>query len=265
MKTINDFAIYQTASPHYQSLTHLPLTILVGLTGVGKTTTLSALEQAKAEFSLLPNRRIVADKISIATIQREQGEPIELVKDRVKRFEYTALYRQKYLGGMAHALSQISVVTAKLTGELIFDGLRGMAEIEQAIAYFPHAKFVVLDAPDLVRLSRLLTRGDTFDIVENSTSQVTTALFKNLQAISQVELVFDENQLSQIANLTDKGLEAGNIIKKTTIIVEERRNYDSQAAKAYLNQHLPPQRVLMVDTSIRPPAEVAKQIKEFIG
>jgi len=54
------------------------------------------------------------------------------------------------------------------------------------------------------------------------------------------------------------------VIKKVSIIVEERRNYDSQAARAYLLDTLPPERVLVVDTDAYPASDVAQQIADWI-
>ncbi|MEZ4622200.1 MAG: hypothetical protein R2867_42765 [Caldilineaceae bacterium] len=55
----------------------------------------------------------------------------------------------------------------------IFDGLRGANEVAAAATALPKAHFVVLDAPDLIRVQRLLGRSDAFDriAIQNSPQQ----------------------------------------------------------------------------------------------
>ena len=158
MKLLNEIiGIPQTGGdvePGFQSLADYPFVIIIGLTGVGKSTSLELLPENGVEFTLLPNRRDIADQIIIASLQREDGEPFHPVLDRVKRFEYTARYRAKNAGGMAHALSQLYINPSHAKPTLIFDGLRGLDEVQHAVNYFPQAKFIVLDAPDMVRLTQ---------------------------------------------------------------------------------------------------------------
>ncbi len=135
-------------------LTSLAPIVMVGLTGVGKTTVLELLAQRGTPFTMLPNRREITDKIIIATLQGADGQTPYQVADRLARFEYTARYRAQFTGGMAHALGRLAVNPGELQSYLFFDGLRGLDEVGYAAAYFPHARFVLLDAPDTVRLNR---------------------------------------------------------------------------------------------------------------
>ena len=48
-----------------------PLLILVGVTGVGKSTTLDYLQQSALRFSLLPDRRELTDRLIIGYLQAE--------------------------------------------------------------------------------------------------------------------------------------------------------------------------------------------------
>ncbi len=249
----------------FQPLTALPLVIGVGLTGVGKSTVLELLPQFGLTFTLLPNRREVTDEVIIASLQIEAGERPHPVKDRLERFEYTARYRKKHPGGMAHALSRLLLGPGQAESRLIFDGLRGLNEVQQAVAYFPQARFVVLDAPDAVRLSRLLQRGDLFDLAGSTVAAWPQNLGEALQSVPQVSDVFSQEQLAQIAGACEAAqIPAEEVIQKLSIIVKERCNYDSAAARAYLLNTLPPERVLAVDTSTQSAEAVAQQIAIFL-
>ncbi|MEM7030827.1 MAG: AAA family ATPase, partial [Chloroflexota bacterium] len=159
--------------PMWQSITEHEVMILVGLTGVGKTTTVEALTATGLTFANLPNRRIITDHLIIGWLQAQDGQPIETVRDRTERFDYTRRYRQIFAGGMAHALSQLWVNPQELpTPHLLFDGLRGENEVKYAAELLPNAFFIVLDAPNDVRIQRLLGRDDSFDQVETSPSAV---------------------------------------------------------------------------------------------
>lgn len=249
----------------FTPLAELPLVILVGLTGVGKTTILNLLPGQGVDLILLPNRRQVTDDIIIAGLQREQDQPLHPVTDRVERFEYTARYRAKYPGGMAFALSRIAVNAERAAGLLLFDGLRGLDEVQHAVTCFPLARFVVLDAPDTVRLSRLLRRGDTFDVVNVEPGAGRPGPVAALLAVPGVETVFDTGQIRQImtgASAADIPVET--VVEKLSIIVKERRNYDSVAARDYLSARLDPKRLLVIDTARRPANDVAAQAAEWL-
>jgi AAA domain len=266
MKYLNDtlaFSLDPTEIPEgFLPLTHLPVIIIVGLTGVGKSTVIELLGQEVA-FTLLPNRRALTDEIIIASLQREAGEPVRPVADRIKRFEYTARYREKNPGGMAQALGQVVVKMAQENKLFIFDGLRGLNEVQHGSNYFPQSRFIVLKTPDLVRLNRLLNRGDQFDVVEGRSEAVGQNLMSALQAIPEIEAVFTPQQLSQIAQIAADYTPA-EILKKVAIIVEERRNYDPEVSRDYLVRTLAPRRVLTIETTTTPPAGVVERIRGWL-
>lgn len=253
----------------FQALTGLPLLIMVGLTGVGKSTVLETLPQNGVNFTLLPNRRDITDEIIITSLQVEAGEPLRLITDRVERFEYTARYRAKFPGGMAHALSRLVVNPGDIQPLLVFDGLRGLNEVQYAVTYFPEARFVVLDAPDTIRLNRLLKRGDVFDVTDSTvlpSSLSSQNLTAALLAVPNIEAVFSEEQLQQIAKAARLAqIPVDEIIQKVSIIVKERRNYDSSTARVYLTHTLPSSRVLVVDTATHSPHAVAERVAAWLG
>lgn len=244
------------------ALADASLVILVGLTGVGKSTTLTALEAQGVTFSLLPNRRTLTDDILIPAVQQADGLPRQTITDRVARFQYTARYRELYPGGMAHALSRLAIDPQLMPVPRLFDGLRGREEVMAAAELLPQSRFVVLEAADTVRLERLLQRGDAFDLVEGGAADQDVQA--GLAAMPGIDGVFDAAARIQLARLpTRLGLSAEDLLQKVSIIVTERQNYDSQAALAFL-QTLPAMRRLVVDTALMPPETVAAEIAAWL-
>ena len=268
MKLLNNSLAFtfkdESLPPGFEPLARFPLVIVVGLTGVGKSTVIDLLNE-QLNFDLLPNRREITDEIIIASLQQADGAPPHIVTDRLKRFDYTARYRTQNPGGMAHALSRLAYKPANPDTLLIFDGLRGLEEVQHGATYLPHSRFIVLDAPDMVRLTRLLQRGDAFDNVALKTSLAGHNMIAALMSIPNVDAVFDEaelRQISRIARANERSID--DVVKKAAIIVEERRNYDSNAARVHLSSTLPPHRVMVVDTAAHPAEEIAVQVGEWV-
>lgn len=233
-----------------------PLMVLVGLTGVGKTTTLQHL--ASVNLTVLPNRRAITDLAVIGLMQRQLGLPVTPVTDRRERFRWTNAYRAGHPGGVAQALTQLGI--RRCDTPLLFDGLRGLTEVQYAVAHFPQVRFIVFDAPDTVRLERLLNRGDAFDVISGQPPG--DDLLAALRDIPTIETVFTDAQLVQLASLP--GIAGLELFHKVQIIVEERRYYDSRAVADYLAEVLPPARCLRVDTARFGPDEVAAQIIKWL-
>lgn len=250
-------------SPSVQPLTNFPLVMMVGLTGVGKTTIIELLQQ-QLNLTLLPNRRQVTDEVMIAPLQQEDGHTPYPVTDRVKRFEYTARYRTKYPGGMAYALGQLAINPMQVEQPLIFDGLRGLHEVQFAADYFPQARFILLDASDVVRLGRLLNRADAFDATRLETLPAAQNLVEALMSVPHISGVFNDVQIQQIVRLASD-IPIDDVIQKATIVVKERLNYDPHAARAYLITTLPAERVLVVDAATASPLTIAKQVSQWLA
>lgn len=267
MKFISDSLLFTPNNDNlpagFAPLAALPLVIVVGLTGVGKSTVIDLLPP-DVPFTLLPNRRQLTDDIIITALQLADSDTPRPVTDRLKRFEYTARYRDKFGGGMAHALSQLSART-EAGSLLLFDGLRGLDEVRFGTQYLPQARFLVLDAPDRVRLARLVTRRDAFDRVQLPAPQTGQKLATRLAAIAGIDAVFSAEELREIARTAQtEGWFADDVLKKAAVIVEERRNYDSQAARDYLSGALPPAQLLVIDTAAQPAAAIAAQVAEWL-
>ncbi len=236
-----------------------PLLILVGLTGTGKTTTVNALSDAGLKFALLPNRRALTDWVLIPEVQRANGEKIRQVQDRTQRFAYTRQYRQFYPGGMAYALQQLVVVNnPNGTNLLIFDGLRGANEAAFAAQELPQARFLFLDAPDFVRLQRLLQRNDAFDQVENNHHGNGVTAVAIDPALTNG--ILTAAQIAQLQHLIDSGrLTLGDVEAKLTIVQSERQNYDPQKSLLALRRSAP-DRLIYADAAKKSPLEIAHDV-----
>lgn len=237
-----------------QPLGHLPLTVVVGVTGVGKSTALSALQKLGRQ-KVLPNRREVADAVMI------WPQAGRAVTDREERFALTAQYRAGHPGGMAQALGSLLADTRHWGAAPLFDGLRGLDEVRYAAQHFPAWRFVALGAPDTVRVRRLLGRADGFDQV-TGTSATDGNLRSELAALSGGSAVFSPEDLDGLAALEGPACPAAELLAKVRIVLSERRQYDPAAAETYLRT-LPPQRALILDTVALSPAQVAQAVQAW--
>ena len=235
----------------------LPLVVLVGVTGVGKSTALDAVRRVRPDWRVLPDRRVVTDAVMI--------EPLadRAVTDREERFRLTAQYREAHPGGMAQALGELLADTAVWGRAPVFDGLRGLEEVQFAAEHYPAWRFVALGAPDAVRVRRLLGRADAFDQVTVAGSGAAADLQTRLLALPGVQDVFQPDEVRALAALTGEGFTADDVLARVKIVVSERRNYDPFRAEAFLRT-LPPERALVLDTVALPPAGVAQAVEAWL-
>ena len=250
---------WQPLTGDWRSVADLPLLILVGVTGVGKSTTLALLEAADPPVRQLPDRRSLADQL-ITKVQIDAGEPVRAVTDRAERFDYTRRYREQNPGGLAQALSQLWIDPAHWPQPLCFDGLRGVDEVSYAAAHLPRARFAVLDAPDVVRVERLLGRGDGFDRLSSVAAAGNGDALPGLDVPGADALFTPEEQMRLSSLVTDGTVSASDLRAKVAIVVAERQNYDPAAAIAAL-QRLAPARTVVVDTTRNSPADGVRLIR----
>ena len=226
------------------------LLILVGLTGVGKTTTVRALRECVLAFDLLPNRRALTDEHMIGWLQDRDGQPRTPVVDRAERFALTRRYREIHPGGMAHVLAGLC------DGEwssplLVFDGLRGVSEVLAAARELPRSRFLVLTAPHGVRLLRLLGRDDDFDTIGRASSARVDADFGLVE--SQVR--------EQVRQLVESGdLDPAEVSAKLSILEREHENYSQDVVLAGLRQ-IAPERIIEARTECESPLRIASRVR----
>jgi hypothetical protein len=244
----------------WRALPATPIVIIVGVTGVGKSTTLAGLAQTPLAYTLLPNRRDLTDRLIIAQMQAEAGDPIEPVSDRSQRFAYTRGYRERFPGGMSHALTQLCIDPSQMQGLLLFDGLRGADEIGHAVQTLPLAHFIVLHAPDVVRVQRLLTRNDRFDQVAVATAAPETSVDLAGLGLAADDELFTPAESQPLLALVQQGeVSAAELRAKLQIVREERRNYDPLAAIDLLHAQAAA-RTLVIDTTVHDPEAVVTAI-----
>ncbi len=225
------------ARPALVPLKDHPLLILVGLTGVGKSTLVEALG-----FPRLPDRRELVDLYVLPRYGVTPPIP------REERFRLTRRFREEFPGGVAEVL-------ARGYGEprfpLLFDGLRGEAEVAYALAHLPKALFVVLHAREATRLKRLLSRGDAFDRVELRPEELA-----ELKALA--EGVLSPEELEEALALAPWE----EVLAKLKIVAEEKRNYDPLGPLRLLSHH---PRALVLDTEKLSLREEVGAVRAFLG
>lgn len=232
------------------------LLIVMGLTGVGKSTAVAALTES---YTLLPNRRDLTDALIIPAVQRADGLPLRAVTNRLERFALTRRYRELQPGGMVGALKDYLQTQNVGDGPFVFDNLRGLDEAEAAVSAFPDARFVLLDAPPLVRLSRLVGRRDPFDVVEDGLKN--TPFTEQLSALDGLPELFDVQVLTSWAA---EGVPESDLLKAARIIVSESQNYDMGAAADFLRVHKDAYNFLYIDTADLSVEAVRERIREWL-
>jgi hypothetical protein len=228
---------------------------------------LAALDAAGLGYGLLPDRRDLTDRLIISMMQAQTGLEVAPVQDRKQRFAYTRAYREQYPGGMAHALSQLWIGPPMLPQLLLFDGLRGENEVTYAATLLPSARFAVLNAPDVVRVSRLAGRGDPFDQIGGATIENPSLdhihSFADIDAPAATGFFSPEDEQALLELVRSGATSAGDLRKGLDIVMEERRNYDPAATTAALLAAAP-DRTCVIDTVRLDPEQVATEIVELV-
>jgi len=245
----------------WQWLAERPLLILVGPTGVGKSTTVKQLARLGLRFTLLPDRRVLTDRLIIAPLAAADGRT-EPVTCRIERLEYARRYRQERPGGMAEILQQVAVATDSVQSLLLFDGLRGEAEVSYAAQALPQATFAMLEAPNQVRLLRMLHRSDPFDRVRTAPAEPQTPLAAAWEAIGVPEAAdhLPPEAIAELVSLVEEGRVTRQELRgKLKVIVEQAQIYQPETTRAVL-QRLAGDRAVIADTARSSPEQVAAAI-----
>ena len=240
------------------SMQDLAITFIVGLTAVGKTTTLEALQNR--HVYLLPNRRELTDTIIIPDMQEKLGQPKARVIDRLERFSLTKAYREHHPEGIIHALKHYIDQVTLPTKTLLFDNIRGLNECQAAHTSFSNARFLFLDAPYRVRLERLIGRNDAFDRVTIKTAD--KSFEERLQRLYGIEFMFSQSELEHLYTSPQDKQKA--ILDALSILSKEYENYNSEKALKYLQTKLDDKRLLYLDSSKLGLSEVVKKIEAWL-
>lgn len=270
------------APPGRVALAAIPLLILVGQTGAGKSSTVEGLAARAEVCAILPDRRAVTDSIILPAMT---GDPDSRVADRIERFRLTAAFRDRHPGGMGDVLAHLSVDGATMRGAgeqraggrwLIFDGVRGAAETAAA-ARLPQAVFAVLQAAPEIRVARLSLRGDPFDQATLTAGESVDPGTDHAQDPGAIDHPADtdygqilEEQgvgslvapptLARLARLLAKArADLAAVASAASIVVEESHHYNPAEALAVLHNHAP-DRMIVVDTVENSVDDVVRKI-----
>lgn len=238
-----------TDNKQYRMLTAFSTCILVGLTGAGKTTLKKKLLETYP-FYLLPGRRTLTDRITLPLMQQNDGTDGP-VHDRVQRFAYTKAFRDIHPGGMGYVLSQIRIKALSRSTPLLFDGLRGLDEVRYAARAIPSAFFIVLVAPDHLRIKRLLSRQDPFDCTQSGIKALTPQAVNNILSPEQAEELFAYVHRHEIPESL--------LNEKISIVAKEKENYFQEATVRFLMETVP-DRTVSMDSSQNSPDEIIAAI-----
>ncbi|NQW08910.1 MAG: hypothetical protein HQ481_03370 [Alphaproteobacteria bacterium] len=217
--------------------------IMIGLTGSGKTSTVERLAERLPIAAVLPDRRELTDAFIIPTVL---GARSGRLRDRRERFEATAAFRNRYPGGMGEILAGLECRIDLPEGLLVFDGLRGTAEVSFAVDNLPRALFAAFRVGPATRLSRLCGRDDAFDemAVDGSAAGPQGGDRDYLQRIRDIlinqgfrELVGDADMDRTVNGLSDARVPLDTIARHAAIVVEESRYYDLDTTLAVLQRH----------------------------
>ena len=244
------------------SVLQYPLVILVGVTGTGKSTGLELLtESFDKNVVLIPERRILTDHFILRPLMREQGLA-ERTLTREERYPYLKQFRKDHPEGVAGILRQLALKKPLESDQfLVFDGLRGLNEIDYALENFSNCHFLAFDTPYSVRILRLLERRDSHDnfIRENkSLDSVESILKKISNRLSKEELdSFKEAILSNKYHLDD-------LSHKVEVIEREELLYTPKSSLKRLQENKN-NTFCIVDTHLHSLDEEKSMIKNFIN
>ncbi|GHD49125.1 ATPase [Thalassobaculum fulvum] len=238
--------------------------VLVGLTGAGKTTTAQHLAARMPLAAVLPDRRALTDRVILPSMTGGAAA----VTDRVERFRLTAAFKERHPGGMGEVLSWLRLPADLPAGAILFDGLRGEAEVTAAAA-LANGRFLVLDCPPAHRLWRLCGRNDPFDQASATTAvdasaHGTDAIREALRGEGFDALVGAADFARLVRTLVDRAVGPEAVARSAAIIVEESHHYDPDEARAALLR-LAPDRTLVLDTAKLDPETVARAAADWLA
>lgn len=242
------------------SLKNIPIIIIIGVTGTGKSTTLELLtKQFKNKMRILPERRILTDEYIIRPMMLKSGLKHKTLP-RSKRYPYLKSYREKHPEGVAYVLSNLYLKKniCKDNTLFIFDGLRGKIEIEYALKTFQNCSFIVFKASKSTRFFRLLSRNDSHDKSIDRNINNNKNIIKNLSWLNKKEQLFLSKGLqNETFNLKD-------ISYKIDILTKEDNLYSPEETIIYL-ENLNKNNINIIDTDTTNIIDSFYQARDFIS
>ena len=259
--------------PGWQPLSTLPLLILVGAMGAGKSTTVQALTDIGCKFRLLPNRRILTNLLIVAPLQREDKVPVQTL-DRVGRLPYIRRFKQRHPAGLAHALSDLVIKPPedKRSSErfLLFDGLRGEKEIRHTVDALPLAQFAMLETSTMVRIKRILARQDVYDQFSDNPGEQNPSpspqeldSFATIGVSEAAGLLSTDEEQELLSLVRDGHASLTELRDKLRLILVERSLYKMEATLAAL-QTLAPDRTAFLNPAVQTPQQIAAKINSHL-
>ncbi|NER37382.1 MAG: hypothetical protein F6J93_26020 [Oscillatoria sp. SIO1A7] len=139
----------------------------------------------------------------------------------------------------------------------------------RATQMLPKAQFVVLEAPNRVRLERFLIRNDSFDRIGQSSSadnknENKISSFAQLGVPEAVNLFSPEERTEILTQLNQGHYSLSDFRDRLKIILEEQKNYDPLAARSVL-EALPSTKTLFIDTTLDTPESISQKVMSFLS
>lgn len=209
----------------------------------------------------LPDRRELTERLIIAEVQRELGEPIRKLK-RLERVSYIKQFKEQRPAGLAYAMSQLALNVQEMQNSetlfLVFDGLRGEEEVKFTLSKMPMARLVMFYTSDVVRLQRLLNRNDDYDNIQGEETRAEIPLAGELKGFG----FLNSGEINTLLELVASGKIIGEeLLNKLTLLEAEYSMYDVHSTRQIL-QDLGGERVIEVDTTMEKPDQIARKIQQ---
>ena len=235
------------AEDDFQPLELLPVMMLVGLTGTGKSTALQHLDALRQSGAVtyaddIPSRRELADWVLIPTAQAIANEPIRPVTERTARFHLTRRFAEEVDAGGSAAV--YSWLYYRGSGPLLSEALRGPREIAYALTHYPNWRMIELWVDPVIRLQRLSQRHDSLDNVAIGDAAV------------ELDFMSDEQRSAVEALLATGAISMESVVTAQT----EAQSYGSHP----YDRHNETEHYRCIVINDLPPEAVAQQIMQTL-
>lgn len=212
-----------------------PLLVLVGLTGVGKSTLVEALGLPR-----LPDRRELVDRFVLPRYGAEPPIP------REERFRLTRRFREEFPGGVAEVLARGYVPPKPL---LLFDGLRGKGRWPTPWSTSPGPA------------SSSSTPGRPPGLSGSSPAKTPLTGCASPLRRRPALRPWPKGSSRRRSSPRPFPLLPSEVLAKLKIVAEEKKNYDPEGPLRLLEGH---PRALVLDTEALSPEEEVLAVRRFL-